>query len=308
MVGGFLGAGKTTAILRHGGDAGPRRPPRRADHERPERRPRRYHRAVRARLPGRGDHRRLLLLPLQLARRRRRAADRRDAPRRLHRRAGRQLHRPARLGELSAAADVRRRLHRRPAQRRRRPGAGAARPRPRAGPVVQPEGPLRLPEAARGSRAHPDQQGRRCSSRRASHALREALARDYPDGADLRVSARTGQGMDAWIDACSRDEAADRRRSRHRLRRRMARARRSSAGSTHRPAGRRGLRRQRVRARRRRADRERAERRRHRDRAPEDDADAGRRRRRSGRAEPGAQRARAPRCRTRSTASCRAAS
>ena len=84
-----------------------------------------------------------------------------DAPRRLHRRAGRQLHGPARLGELSAAADVRRRLHRRPAQRRRRPGAGAARPRHRAGPVVQPQGPLRLPQAARGSRAHPDQQGRR---------------------------------------------------------------------------------------------------------------------------------------------------
>ena len=51
-----------------------------------------------------------------------------------------------------------------------------------------------------------------------------------------------------------------------------------------------------------------AERRRHRDRAPEDDPDAGRRRRRPRRAEPGAQRARAPSCRTPSTASCRAAS
>ena len=46
MVGGFLGAGKTTAIL-HGRGAGPYRPPRRAHHERPERRARRYHRAPR---------------------------------------------------------------------------------------------------------------------------------------------------------------------------------------------------------------------------------------------------------------------
>ena len=71
MVGGFLGAGKTTAILRMAEAPAPRRPPRRADHQRPERRPGRHHHAGRARLPGRGDHRRLLLLPLQLAGRRR---------------------------------------------------------------------------------------------------------------------------------------------------------------------------------------------------------------------------------------------
>ena len=231
MVGGFLGAGKTTAILRHGGSAGPWRPPRRADHERPERRPRRYHRAVRARLPGRGDHRRLLLLPLQLARRRRRAAGRRRAARRLHRRAGRQLHRPARLGELSAAADVRRRLHRRPAQRRRRPGAGAARPRHRAGPVVQPQGPLRLPQAARGSRAHPDQQGRRD---------RAGARRRAPRGVDAGVSAGADlRGVGADRSGHGRlDRRPDARRGRRptptstSTTRPMARARRSSAGST----------------------------------------------------------------------------
>ena len=38
--------------------------------------------------------------------------------------------------------------------------------------------------------------------------LREALAREYPTARILEVSARTGQGMDAWIDVLTRDEAS----------------------------------------------------------------------------------------------------
>ena len=118
MVGGFLGAGKTTAILRL------------AERARPQ--GRRVGLITndqsvglvdttmlsRARLPGRGDHRRLLLLPLQLARRRRRAADGRRA------RPDVFIAEPVGSctdlrghGQLSAAPDVRRRLHDRPAQR-----------------------------------------------------------------------------------------------------------------------------------------------------------------------------------------------
>ena len=36
--------------------------------------------------------------------------------------------------------------------------------------------------------------------------LRDALAREYPAARILEVSARTGQGMDAWIDVLTRDE------------------------------------------------------------------------------------------------------
>ena len=108
--------------------------------------------------------------------------------------------------------------------------------------------------------------------------LREALTREYPKARIFEVSARTGQGMDAWIDVLTRDEGARRRRPRHRLRDVWRGRGAPRLGQLHRPARRRGLRRQRVRARRRGADRRRAERRRHRDRAPEDDPDARRRR------------------------------
>ena len=80
-------------------------------------------------LSGRGDHRRLLLLPLQFADRRRRSPDARRAPGRVPRRAGRQLHRPARDGAVSAAAALRRRLPRRAAERARRSDARRAHPR-----------------------------------------------------------------------------------------------------------------------------------------------------------------------------------
>ena len=39
-------------------------------------------------------------------------------------------------------------------------------------------------------------------------ALREALARAYPKARIFEVSARTGQGLDAWFEALTRDEAA----------------------------------------------------------------------------------------------------
>jgi G3E family GTPase len=38
--------------------------------------------------------------------------------------------------------------------------------------------------------------------------LREALAREYPKARILEVSARTGQGLDAWFDILTRDEGA----------------------------------------------------------------------------------------------------
>ncbi len=38
--------------------------------------------------------------------------------------------------------------------------------------------------------------------------LREALTREYPAARIFEVSARTGQGMDAWIDVLTHDEAA----------------------------------------------------------------------------------------------------
>jgi G3E family GTPase len=40
-------------------------------------------------------------------------------------------------------------------------------------------------------------------------ALREALAREFPRTRVFEVSARTGQGLDAWFEALTRDEAAD---------------------------------------------------------------------------------------------------
>jgi G3E family GTPase len=41
-------------------------------------------------------------------------------------------------------------------------------------------------------------------------ALREALARDYPTARLFDISARTGEGLDAWFDVLTRDVAADR--------------------------------------------------------------------------------------------------
>ena len=135
MVGGFLGAGKTTAMLRlaeHFTAQGRRVG---LDHQRSEPGPGRHVDGHRQGLSRRGDHRRLLLLPLQLADRRRRSPDARRAPGRVPRRAGRQLHRPARDGAVSVAAALRRRLPRRAAERARRSDArGAhARARSRAG-------------------------------------------------------------------------------------------------------------------------------------------------------------------------------
>ena len=39
-------------------------------------------------------------------------------------------------------------------------------------------------------------------------ALHEALTQEYPRARIFEVSARTGQGMDAWIDVLTRDETA----------------------------------------------------------------------------------------------------
>jgi G3E family GTPase len=39
-------------------------------------------------------------------------------------------------------------------------------------------------------------------------ALRQALAREFPQARVIEVSARTGQGLDAWFDILTRDEAA----------------------------------------------------------------------------------------------------
>jgi Ni2+-binding GTPase involved in maturation of urease and hydrogenase len=39
-------------------------------------------------------------------------------------------------------------------------------------------------------------------------ALREALAREYPKARLLEISARTGQGLEAWFDVLTRDEGA----------------------------------------------------------------------------------------------------
>ena len=235
--------------------------------------------------------------------------DRRRAARRLHRRAGRQLHRPARHGELPAAPDVRRRLQRRAAQRARRSGARAARPRRRAGPLVH--APRCSTSTASSSRKPAIIVINKVDAIEPARiaALRAALAREYPTARVFEVSARTGQGLDAWFDALTRDEADDATPTSTSTTRSTARARRCSAGSTPRsgsPAPTSTA----TRSSRDVAARIAAalERRRHRDRAPEDDAGAGRRRRRSRRAQPGAQRARAPSCRTRSTASCRAAS
>ena len=106
----------------------PAGPPRRPHHERPERRAGRHDDGGHARVPRGGDHRRVLLLPLRLAGRRDVPPDRRRGAPGVHRRAGRQLHRPARIGQLSAAAHVRRRVRGRAAQRARRPDPRAAGP------------------------------------------------------------------------------------------------------------------------------------------------------------------------------------
>ena len=123
MVGGFLGAGKTTAMLRLAEHLTSQGPARRSHHQRSESRPRGHLHRHGQGLPGRGDHRRLLLLPFQFVDRRRRAPDARRAAGRLPRRACRQLHRPAGDRAVSVAAPLRRRLSRRAAERARRSGA-----------------------------------------------------------------------------------------------------------------------------------------------------------------------------------------
>ncbi len=91
------------------------------------------------------------------------AADRltRDArPGRVSRRARRQLHGPAGDGAVSVETPLRRRLSRRAAERARRSDARGAHSRARIRPQLLPQGSLRLREAARRGGHHRHQQER----------------------------------------------------------------------------------------------------------------------------------------------------
>ena len=102
MIGGFLGAGKTTTISPAGPPLHGPRAARRAGHQRPGPGPRRHQQPAGPGFPGRGSGRRLLLLPLRRPGRQGGPPAEERTSRRDPGRAGRQLHRPGGHGRAAA--------------------------------------------------------------------------------------------------------------------------------------------------------------------------------------------------------------
>ena len=200
-IGGFLGAGKTTAMLRlaellvaRAACASASSPTIRVaglvDTATGGRR----------RLPGARDHRRLLLLPL------RRRWSRRPRPRRATSRPDVFLAEPVgsctdlrATVQLPLAAPLRRRLSRGAAQRARVDPLRAARAFDLdSGPELLRARALHLRQAARGSRPPRAQQDRHRRRRAARSQLEATLARRYPRAEVLqrqRADRRRGRGL-----------------------------------------------------------------------------------------------------------------
>ena len=154
------------------------------------------------------------------------------APGRVHRRAGRQLHGPAGHGELPAAPDVRRRLRHRPAQRRwstrcarcaSSASSRADRSRRRSLYIYGKQ--LEEAELIVINKIDLLDAGAHRSP------ARGADSREYPAGADLRgVGARRARASTTGSTASLTRDASRRRGDGRGLRRPMPKARRCSAG------------------------------------------------------------------------------
>ena len=147
---------------------------RRPDHERPGQRTGGHENAPFARVRYGRNSGRLFLLSVQFARGRSEQADRRHTSRRVHRRAGRQLHRSGGDGHVSAAPDLWRQFFYRAIERAGGPDPRAAHLRIGGRRQVFREGALHLPQATGRSGHRRHQQVRRARRVEAANPPREA--------------------------------------------------------------------------------------------------------------------------------------
>ena len=180
MIGGFLGAGKTTTLARlaryytgRGQRVGLVTNDQAQD----------LVDTTSLRAPGlrrRGSRRRLLLLPVRRPRRQGRLAASERTARRDPRRAGRQLHRPRRHRRAAAARPVRRPLRGRALSRAVQAEPRAEDPARRDRQRLLAQGRVHLPQAARRGRRHRHQSHRRDRRRRSEAGHGAGRVANFP--------------------------------------------------------------------------------------------------------------------------------
>ena len=139
LIGGFLGAGKTTTMARLARHYMETRPSRRPRHQRPGARAGGHQQPAGAGLRYRRSGRRLFLLSFRRSCRQGRSAARRRTAGRDSRRAGRQLHRSRRHGRAAAPRSLRRPLRGRPVSRAVQAESRAAHPANETGTGFSPK-------------------------------------------------------------------------------------------------------------------------------------------------------------------------